>query len=76
MIRKAGPSRPKLFTYTRYDADVTQAGLDALSLADIKAADVQAMDSVEHLGYLQKLGRPVAKSNVRAEHCAAFLASP
>ncbi|MBA2690301.1 MAG: patatin-like phospholipase family protein, partial [Burkholderiales bacterium] len=30
MIDTSGPATPKLFTYLRYDADVTQAGLDKL----------------------------------------------
>jgi patatin-like phospholipase/acyl hydrolase len=72
MIGMAGPAKPKLFTYMRYDADVTQAGLDGLGL-DIRAANVQAMDSVAHVADLQKLGATVAAAKVRAEHYAAFL---
>ena len=73
MIGMAGPARPKLFTYMRYDADVTQAGLGSLGLDDIRAANVQAMDSVAHVADLQKLGRTVAAHSIRAEHYAAFL---
>jgi patatin-like phospholipase/acyl hydrolase len=73
MIGMSGPAKPKLFTYMRYDADVTQDGLDALGQGDIRAANVQAMDSVEHVADLQKLGRAVAASKIRTEHYAAFL---
>ena len=73
MVGQSGPTRPKLFTYMRYDADVTQAGLDALGLKDIKPAAVQEMDSVEHVAEMQRLGRAVAAHNVRAEHYSAFL---
>lgn len=73
MVGMAGPTRPKLFTYMRYDADVTQAGIDKLALNDMKAAEVQQMDSVEHVGKLQRLGTAVAASQVKAEHFRAFL---
>jgi uncharacterized protein len=73
MIAQSGPARPKLFTYLRYDADITQAGLDALGLNDIEAKSVQALDSVEHIAELQRLGRAVAARSIVAEHYQAFL---
>ena len=73
MIGQSGPTRPKLFTYMRYDADVTQAGLDALGLSDIEAASVQALDSVEHMTEMQRLGRTVAARLIDPAHYAQFL---
>jgi patatin-like phospholipase/acyl hydrolase len=73
MVGAAGPAQPKLFTYMRYDADVTQQGLVKLGLADIKAADVQQMDSVQHVSALQRLGKAVAASELNAEHYRGFI---
>ena len=73
MIGQSGPTRPKLFPYLRYDADVTQAGLDALGLSDIEAASVQALDSVEHMTEMQRLGRTVAARLIDPAHYAQFL---
>lgn len=73
MIAQSGPARPKLFTYMRYDADITQAGLNALGLGDIEAASVQSLDSVEHIAELQRVGQAVAARSIKREHYAAFL---
>jgi hypothetical protein len=47
------------------------AGLNALGLADIKPKDVQMLDSVAHVGELQRVGQAVAKK-VQPEHFAGF----
>lgn len=73
MIGQSGPAQPKLFTYMRYDADITQSGLNALGLSDIDAASVQSLDSVEHTQDLKRVGRTVAAHCIRREHYAAFL---
>jgi len=64
-----GPS--KMFTYVRYNADLSRRGLDALSLPNIVPAHVQALDSIEHIPALQEVGRAVAASVVPA-HFAGF----
>lgn len=66
-----GGSLPKLFTYMRYNADLSRAGLDRLGLKDIVPEHVQALDSIEHLGELQQVGRAVAEG-VTAAHFAGF----
>ena len=67
-----GPVTPKLFTYMRYNADVTREGLDALELQHIEPRNVQQMDSVAHISELQEVGRAVAKQ-VNIDHFAGFL---
>jgi len=67
-----GPVTPKLFTYMRYNADVTREGLDALGLQHIEPRNVQQMDSVAHISELQEVGRAVGKQ-VNIDHFAAFL---
>lgn len=63
---------PKQFTYLRYDPDVSAAGLAALGLADIDPADVQVLDSVEHIAAIQRVGRTYAERAVQAEHWRGF----
>lgn len=62
----------KLFTYMRYNAELTREGLDALGLNDIAPTDVQQLDSVEHIAELQRVGKAVAEQKVKVEHFAAL----
>ena len=60
--RIPGPVHPKLFTYMRYNAELTTAGLSALGVPSISPEHVQQMDSVDHILELQEVGKAVAKS--------------
>jgi uncharacterized protein len=72
LIGAKGPlGANKLFTYVRYNAELSPDGLNALSLPDIKPEDVQQLDSVEHIPQLQRVGKAVAKK-VLAEHFSGF----
>ena len=71
--RIPGPVQPKLFTYMRYNAELTKAGLAALGLPDIVPEHVQEMDSVEHISELQKVGHAVGTQEVKSAHFAGFL---
>ena len=68
-----GAGLPRLFTYVRYNAELTRRGLDALGLPGIAAADVQRLDGVRHLDALGALGRAVAAAQVRPEHFDGFM---
>jgi predicted acylesterase/phospholipase RssA len=68
-----GPVNPKLFTYLRYNAELTQKGLQGLGLTDIDPKDVQKLDSVEHIDKLQLIGRKVVEKKIRPEHFAGFI---
>src|SRR5918999_673795 len=72
MIGKKGPVQPKLFTYMRYNAELTRHGLDELGLTDIEPKNVQQLDSVEFVGDLRRVGSTVAERKVKAEHFAGF----
>jgi predicted acylesterase/phospholipase RssA len=72
MIGKSGPVQPKLFTYVRYNAELTRRGLDELGLENIEPKNVQQLDSVEFVGDLQRVGKTVADRDVQAEHFADF----
>jgi hypothetical protein len=73
MIGKKGPVQPKLFTYLRYNAELTREGLDALGLPEIKPEDVQKLDSTDHISDLQQIGQAVVTHKVSPNHFAAYL---
>lgn len=70
----AGPanwSGTKLFSYLRYDADLSRPGLDALGLPHIDPDHVQQMDSVQYMADIRKVGEAAARQ-VQAAHFAGF----
>ena len=66
------PASSKLFTYVRYNAELSRNGLDKLGLTRIKPEDVQKLDSVENIKELQEVGQAVAKKVTRA-HFSKFM---
>lgn len=73
LIGARGPVSPKLFTYMRYNAELTPQGLNALELPNIKPENVQQLDSVKHIGDLRRIGQAVAAKKVDIEHFRPFL---
>jgi uncharacterized protein len=73
LIGKQGPVQPKLFTYLRYNAELTYTGLDEIGLPHIRPEEVQKIDSVKHIDDLQQIGRTVAQKKVKFQDFAAFL---
>ena len=73
LIGKQGPVQPKLFTYLRYNAELTFTGLAELGLPHIRPEEVQKIDSVKHIDDLQQIGRTVAQKKVKFQDFAAFL---
>jgi uncharacterized protein len=68
----AGPG-PKLFTYLRYNADLSPEALRKLGLGHLESKAVRRLDSVDHVVDLQEVGRAVAARDLRAEHYRPFL---
>ena len=66
------PATPKLFTYVRYNCELTRQGLDALALPEIQPENVQMLDSVEHVSELQQIGKALAERQVKESHFARF----
>jgi patatin-like phospholipase/acyl hydrolase len=66
------PGIPKLFTYTRYNAELSREGLNALGLEKIEPAHVQRIDSAKHIDEMLEVGRGVATKKVTASHFAGF----
>ena len=63
---------PRLFTYVRYNAELTEKGLSRLGISDIHPADVQQMDSVAHIEKLAMIGTAVGAKDVKLEHFQGF----
>lgn len=73
LIDTKGPVTPKLFTYMRYNAELSYGGLSSLGLSEIRPEDVQQLDSVEHINKLMRVGQAVAKFKVLPEHFKGFV---
>lgn len=69
----ATSTTPKLFTYVRYDPLLTREGLDLLGLRDIHPARVQQLDSVDHIGEIQRVGVAYAKAAFDRSHLEPFI---
>jgi patatin-like phospholipase/acyl hydrolase len=73
MIGKTGPCKEKLFTYVRYNAELTRHGLDELGLPNIEPESVQKLDSIEGIPELQQVGRAIGRFKVKPEHFDRFV---
>jgi hypothetical protein len=69
-----GPLREsqKLFTYMRYNAELTREGLDAIGCKDIQPEAVQKLDSIEAIPELLAVGMAVAEMKVKQDHFTRF----
>jgi hypothetical protein len=75
LIGSVGPLQQKLFTYIRYNAELTRAGLDELGCPNIAPEAVQKLDAVEAIPELRTVGQAVARLKVDAAHFARFSAA-
>ena len=66
------PGGGNLFTYLRYNAELSDRGLAELGLGDIDPARVQKLDSIDAIDELQEVGRRVAES-VDIAHFRGFV---
>jgi hypothetical protein len=72
-LKGAAASFPKLFTYARYNAELSRAGLDALGFPELEPRRVRMLDSVRSIDDLMRLGREAARREVRAAHFDGFV---
>ena len=63
----------KLFTYLRYNAELTREGLDALGCRDIEPKTVQQMDSIQGIPELRRVGARVAETKLLERHFDGFM---
>ena len=77
LVGSVGPLQreQKLFTYRRYNAELTRQGLDALGCRDIEPNSVQKMDSIDGIPDLRTVGRRVAENRVMERHFDSFIPS-
>ena len=67
-----GTVSPKLFTYARYDVELSRSGLKSVGINDIPIAKIAGLDSVRAMSELRRIGLATAQK-VRKEHFAGFL---
>ena len=63
----------ELFTYLRYNANLSAEGLVALGLGGLDPTRLRRLDSYESVSELEAVGRAVAARDLRVEHYASFL---
>ena len=62
----------RLFSYVRYNPDLSPHGLHDLGLDDVVPDQVQRLDSVQHIEDLRRVGQAAAQ-DVTLDHFAGFL---
>jgi uncharacterized protein len=72
MIGKGISTAKKLFTFVRYNTELSREGLDRLGLTKVEPAHVQQMDSVDFIDEMQEVGQAVAQYKVKPEHFNNF----
>jgi hypothetical protein len=72
LMHGQGLLEKRLFSYVRYNPDLSRRGLDGLGLHDVVPERVQRLDSVQAVGDLRRVGQAAAR-DVTLEHFAGFL---
>jgi uncharacterized protein len=62
----------KQFTYLRYNAELSQAGLARLGLPDVDPAEVQQLDSIAYMPDLRRVGSAVGQQVIDSHFPAVF----
>jgi hypothetical protein len=65
---------PKLFSYVRYNAELTRRGLDRLGLTTLQPEKLSRIDGVQHIDDLTTVGRAAASGQVQAAHFERHIA--
>ncbi len=68
----AGVVDPKLFSYVRYNVELSRSGLDSIGVRDVRIEDVGPIDAFRHIDALRRIGHAAA-AKVQKEHFAKFL---
>jgi predicted acylesterase/phospholipase RssA len=74
LIGSAGPleRQQKLFTYLRYNAELSREGLDSVECRNVEPDVVQKMDSIEGIPKLREVGQNVARMKVKSADFRGF----
>lgn len=73
MIGFDAPGTGNLFSYIRYNVDISPQGLKDLSLSHIDSNKIQKIDSVESIKELTEVGRKTANEQVSMSHFENFI---
>jgi len=73
LITGPGVLDRRLFSYVRYNIELTREALSEHGLEHVTPEDVQRLDSVDHLDELRAVGRALAGQVRPAEHFRGFL---
>jgi len=68
-----GPAPHKLFTYARYNAELSEEGLSRLGLPQIRPENVRKMDSTDFVSEMAEVGKRIAQTDVKPEHFDGFM---
>lgn len=68
-----GTIRQKLFTYARYNVELSRPGLDALGLKRIDPAKVIRLDSTDHVRELSDIGKALSERDLNPDPFKGFL---
>jgi patatin-like phospholipase/acyl hydrolase len=68
-----GEKEKRLFTYMRYNCELSREALDELGLPHIQPRNVQRLDSVQYIPQLREVGRTAASKVVDAAHFDGFV---
>lgn len=69
---RGGAATAKQFTYLRYNAQLSQAGLAQIKLADIDPSHVQQLDSVAYMPELRRVGEALGQQVTETHFPKAF----
>ncbi|MEH6457883.1 MAG: patatin-like phospholipase family protein [Cocleimonas sp.] len=72
MLNMQGPTKDKLFTYMRYNTNLTAQGLEAIGITDIDPKILWEMDNTKYLDELNHVGEMAASHKVKTEHFTGF----
>jgi uncharacterized protein len=61
------------FTYVRYDSELTRTTLTDLGFADVRPGDVLAIDKIDHVDTMHRIGQALAERDVDLAHLDGFL---
>ncbi len=82
LIENHAPLKDKLFTYLRYNVELSEAGLGDLGLYDreqsppgIDPKSVQPLDSIVHLDELEQVGKAAARQRVATQDFDGFFSA-
>ncbi len=73
LVGNHAPLSNKLFSYARYNVELSKRGLSDLGITDIDPKDVQPLDDLTHLDELERVGRAAAQRDVSIEDFEGFL---